>query len=99
MYKLKATIKCPAEGKAKIVECLRQYGVDSIEEERIPYGKFILESRMYWDFVHTEMQTDEKDVYYLYFFFDDTAEGRILSHEVELKLGWIPLNLRYVTGT
>lgn len=97
MYKIKATIKCPAALAGGLKRCLTDAGVVNIFEESVPFGKFILESRLYWDFVFPEMLTAEDDVAYLSYEFDDSAAGRGFSHDIELKLGWIPQNLRYIT--
>ncbi len=97
MYKLKAVIKCPAAMTDEIVSRLNTLGVKEIEKTIIPFGTFIQESRMYWDFVFPEMASEGKDVAYLSYEFDDTPEGREFSHDVELKLGWIPQNLHYIT--
>ncbi len=97
MYHLKALIKCPEEYADMIQERLESLGVKDIGREIVPFGEFIQESRMYWDYVFPEMATDGKDVVYLTYQFEDTPEGREFSHDVELKLGWIPQNLHYIT--
>lgn len=96
MYQLKCTIKCPEQMKSQIVDRLTQLKIDEIQIEKIDYEKFVSESRMYWDYVFPEMKLDGKPVIYLSFAFEDTKEGRELCHDAELKLGWIPLNIRYV---
>lgn len=97
MYRLKATVKCPLALADELETALNGAGVEHIIRERIPYGKFVTESRLYWDFVFPEMLSDEADVAYLSYEFEDSAEGRSRSHDMELKLGWIPQNLHYVT--
>lgn len=97
MYKLKSTIKCPKEMEASFVKQLKAIGIEEMEIETVPYGKFINESRLYWDFVFPEMLSDEKDVTYISYVFDDTPEGRNRCHDAELKIGWIPQNIRYIT--
>jgi|GEM_PF-1090424 len=96
MYKLKATIKCPTSLKDEMVQAVKNCGVKDIQVDAVPYAEFITESRLYWDYVFPEMKSDEKAVTYISFAFDDTPEGRKASHDCELKIGWIPQNLRYV---
>ncbi len=97
MYQLNALIKCPAEYADVIEKRLESLGVTGIDRQIVPFGEFICESRMYWDYVFPEMATDGRDVVYLTYYFEDTPEGREFSHDVELKLGWIPQNLHYIT--
>ena len=96
MYQLKCTIKCPEKMKPQIVDILTQLEIGEIEVETVSYEKFVGESRMYWDYAFPEMKQEGKPVIYLSFLFDDTKQGRELCHNAELKLGWIPLNIRYV---
>jgi hypothetical protein len=98
MYQLKATIKCPLEMGDEMAEAVRKCGISELEIKTIPYGKFIRESRLYWDYVFPEMKEDEKEVTYISYYFEDNAPGRKASHDTELRLGWIPQNLRYVKG-
>lgn len=97
MYKLTATVKCPIALKDELTDKFHSCGIENITEEIVNYHKFISESRLYFDFVFMEMLSDEKDVAYLHFEFEDSEQGRTLAHDVELKVGWIPLNLRYRT--
>ena len=96
MYRLRSTIKCPEEQKDKILDALNQLNIENIEVEEVPYDRFISESRLYWDYVFPEMKSDEKNVYYISYEFDDTPEGRQASHHCEWSIGWIPQNIRYV---
>ena len=96
MYQLKATVKCPLDMREKMTEAIRKCGISDLEIKTVPYGEFIRESRLYWDYVFPEMKEDEKDVVYICYCFEDSAAGRKQSHNAELRLGWIPQNLRYV---
>ncbi|MGN1344954.1 MAG: hypothetical protein ACI4U3_10250 [Traorella sp.] len=96
MYKLRCTIKCPNHMKDKLIEALNKIDINEIEVEEIPYETFIEESRLYWDYVFSEMLEDHQPVTYLSYEFDDTDEGRKASHFAEWSIGWIPQNIRYV---
>jgi hypothetical protein len=82
--------------KDQIVNALKGISITDLDIEEIPYGKFISESRMNWDYVFPEMKTEGKPVTYISFEFPDTPEGREASHYAEWTIGWIPQNIRYV---
>ena len=96
MYKLKCTIKCPKDAKDEMLQALSQCPVEHVDVQEVDYATFIDESRLYWDYVYPEMKDDKLPVTYLTFMFDDTPQGREDCHNTELKIGWIPLNIRYV---
>ena len=96
MYKLRSTIKCPEPKAPELLGALESLGIQDIEVRQVPYGEFIRESRLYWDYVFPEMLEDGEPVTYLSFEFDDTPEGRAASHHAEWSIGWIPQNIRYV---
>ncbi len=96
MKRMQATIKIPQRLTQEMTEKLKGLGVREIRTNMVAYENFRRASRMDYDFVYREMETDKKDVVYLDFFFDDTPEGRDASYELELNLYQIPLNLRYV---
>ena len=79
-----------------MAETIKKCGISDLEERIVPYGEFIRESRLYWDYVFPEMKEEGKDVAYICYYFEDNAAGRKQSHNAELRLGWIPQNLRYV---
>lgn len=96
MYKLRSTIKCPARMKDEIVGALQKLGITEHEIEEVPYGRFLEESRLYWDYVFPEMLDDKKTVAYISYEFPDTDEGRKASHHAEWNIGWIAQNVRYM---
>lgn len=96
MYLLKATIKCPNRLKESFINRLEEIGVKEIEVSSRAYGDFILESRLYWDYVYPEMLDEEKDVTYISFCYDDSEEGHQAMHDAEWHIGWVPLNIRYI---
>lgn len=95
MYRLNATIKAPLSRKEPLTAALRQLGVEAVRATVIPYAQFLRESRLNWDCVFAEMWTEEKDVVYLDFSFEDSDRGRQAAYQVEFQLPQIPLNLRY----
>lgn len=96
MYKLRSTIKCPQRMREEITAKLAELQITDLVIEEIPYGTFLEESRMYWDYAFPEMKTDKKPVTYISFEFPDTPEGRKACHSAEWHIGWIPQNIRYV---
>lgn len=96
MYRIRCTIKCPDAMKDRILAQLRKLGITDPEVEEVPYGQFIQESRMYWDYVFPEMKSEGKPVFYISYEFPDTKEGRDACHDAEWHIGWIPQNIRYV---
>lgn len=96
MYKLRSTIKCPVEMKEHFLEELKKLQIEDPKVEVIEYGKFIDESRLYWDYVYPEMLEEGKDVLYISYEFPDTPEGRKACHKAEWSIGWVPQNIRYV---
>ncbi len=95
MEKLLATIKAPVEKVSELTEQLKQYEVKEVEVIKVPYEKFIEESRLNYDCAYPRMWEDKKDVAYINFSFDATEEGRKESFDVEYNLMQIPINLRY----
>ena len=96
MYKLRCTIKCPADKKEQFIKELGRLQIFDPEIEEIEYDRFINESRLYYDFVFPEMISDKKNVIYISYEFADTKEGRKACHDAEWNIGWVPQNIRYV---
>ena len=78
-----------------MTEQLKMLGVEEIREERVPYDRFVKESRMNYDCVYHPAWEEQKEVSYLNFAFEDSAQGREQCYYVEFHLKQIPLNLRY----
>lgn len=95
MRKIKATIKVPTSRAEEFLNQLYQESIEIVEVELVPYARFVRESRMNYDCVFPEMWTEEKDVSYLRFYFEDSDEGRDESFKLEYALMQVPLNLCY----
>lgn len=93
--RLYATIKAPASRAPELKAQLAALGVADVEERAVPYQVFAEESRLNYDCVFQEAWDEKRDVVYLDFSFEDSAQGREQTHFVEYHLKQIPLNLRY----
>ena len=96
MNNLRKTITCPTEKAQEIIDALKKINIEDVNVKEVDQSDFIEESRLYWDYVFPEMQSDHKPVTYISFEFDDTPEGRQACHHAEWSIGWIPQNIRYV---
>ncbi|MDR1795092.1 MAG: hypothetical protein LBR25_06825 [Erysipelotrichaceae bacterium] len=96
MYRLRSTIKCPKNKQAEILSALQKLDITEVEVQEIEYGRFVSESRLFWDFVFPQMLEEKQPVVYISYEFDDTEAGRKASHRAEMNIGWIPQNVRYV---
>lgn len=95
MLFLSALIKAPVDQATKLVEKLRELGVDTVDVSIVAHDVFVRESRLNYDCVFPRLWEEKQDAAYLRFGFPDSAQGRAAAYHVELNLPQIPLNLRY----